>query len=187
MRIIAGELRGRGLVSPKGEECRPAMGRTREALFSMLEARGLEYPEARVLDIFAGSGSLSFEALSRGAKEALLIEKSSLVRQCIEKNCRALNVQEKIRIVQEDALRYLRRGSPEGFDLVFLDPPYRQNLVNPSLTLLVEKNWLREGAFLVAEVEEGASVSLPRELTFLTERLFGQTFVVMARYENKDE
>ena len=187
MRIIAGVLRSRVLRSPKGDGCRPAMGRTREALYSMLEARGLSYEETRILDIFAGSGSLAFEGISRGALNAVLVENARSVVSCIEANRKALGLEEQVHIVQEDAVRFLRTAAHDPFQLVFLDPPYRKNLVTPCLELLCTFLWLAPQALVVAEVEDGYTPIFPDRLVCCTDRLFGQTRVFIARYTSEDE
>ena len=177
MRVIAGTFGGRRLVTPAGEGCRPAMGRTREALFSMLEARGADMAAARVLDIFAGSGSLAFEALSRGAPEAWLVENAQPSLRCIEANVAALGVEARTRVIREDALRFLRRRPDAPFDLVFLDPPYRKALALPALTALASGAWLAGGALVAAEVEEGLAPAPVPGLSPLAERRFGQTVI----------
>ena len=179
MRIIAGTLGGRRLKTVEGEGYRPAMGRTREALFSMLEARGLVWDGLRVLDLFAGSGSLAFECLSRGAQEALLVEQSAAAARCLARNIDDLGLGERARLVQEDVRKTLLRPPRFPFGLVFLDPPYHKNLCNMALTGLAERSWLTPGAFVVAEVELEADVRTPAALTPLTERRFGQTRILI--------
>lgn len=181
MRVIAGTFRGRKLATPQGESCRPAMGRTREALFSMLEARGAVMAGARVLDLFAGSGSLAFEALSRGASEAWLVENARPSLAAIEANVAALGLEGRVRVFREDVLRFLRRpahtlaGGP--FDLIFLDPPYRKALLQPALTALAAPGWLAPGALVAAEVEEGLEPEPVPGLAPLVLRRFGQTVI----------
>ncbi|MDE7241326.1 16S rRNA (guanine(966)-N(2))-methyltransferase RsmD [Desulfovibrio sp.] len=181
MRVISGTFKGRRLATPPGELCRPAMGRTREALFSMLEARGADMTRARVLDLFAGSGSLAFEALSRGAPEACLVENSKAALRVLEANVSALGLAGRARIISEDVIRFLRRpahtvsGAP--FDLVFLDPPYRKTLAQPALALLAGGTWLAPGALVAAEVEDGLGLEPVRGLEPLAMRRFGQTVV----------
>ncbi|MBD5626707.1 MAG: 16S rRNA (guanine(966)-N(2))-methyltransferase RsmD [Desulfovibrio sp.] len=177
MRVIAGAFGGRRLATPAGEGCRPAMGRTREALFSMLEARGADMAGARVLDIFAGSGSLAFEALSRGAPEAVLVENAQNALRALEANVAALGVEGRARVIREDALRFLRRRAVQPFDLVFLDPPYRKGLAQQALTALAANGWLAPGALVAAEVEEGLSLAPIQGLEPLAERRFGQTVI----------
>lgn len=177
MRVIAGTFRGRRLATPAGELCRPAMGRTREALFSMLEARGADMATARVLDLFAGSGSLAFEALSRGAPEAWLVENGKPSLRAIEANVSALGLAGRVRVFSEDVLRFLRRAPGASFDLVFLDPPYRKTLAQPALSLLAAEGWLAPGALVAAEVEEGLALAPVPGLEPLALRRFGQTVI----------
>lgn len=175
MRIIAGRLGGRGLKTVQGEGYRPAMGRTREALFSMLEARGLDWQSARVLDLFAGSGSLAFEALSRGAPSALLVENAALAVRCLQQNIADLGLADQARLLKEDVQRLLRRPPAAPFDLAFMDPPYRKNLAQAALRALVENHWLAPGALVSAEIEKDLKLALPPALNLLADRLFGQT------------
>ncbi|MDR1659383.1 MAG: RsmD family RNA methyltransferase [Desulfovibrio sp.] len=180
MRIIAGELGGRLLKTARGEGLRPAMARTREALFSMLAARGVDWSSARVLDLFAGCGSLAFEAISRGAPSAVLVENADNAVRCLRGNIDALGLQGRARVVREDALRFLRRTPANpALGLVFLDPPYGKNLVAPSLALLVPH--LASGAFVTAEIEKEADPAAPDDLEPAAERLFGRTRVCLWR------
>jgi 16S rRNA (guanine966-N2)-methyltransferase len=156
MRVIAGRLGGRLLKTVEGEGYRPAMGRTREALFSMLAARGLDWPTARVLDLFAGSGSLAFEAVSRGAPHALLVESAPQAVRCLTANTTALGLEGVVRLLAEDVLRVLKRPPDAPYHLVFMDPPYRKRLADPALRLLTQRGWLAPGAFVTAEVEKEA-------------------------------
>jgi 16S rRNA (guanine966-N2)-methyltransferase len=121
MRIIAGELRGRRIEAPEGRETRPMLDRVREALFSTLSP-WLE--GGRVLDLFAGSGSLGLEAVSRGARAARLVESGAGQLELLRRNVRALGVEERVQVVGGDALAPASWGGGERYDLVFLDPPY---------------------------------------------------------------
>lgn len=177
MRIIAGELAGRALRGPRDDSTRPAMGRTREAIFSMLESRGMSWPGARVLDLFAGTGSLAFEALSRGAAYAAMVDNSDAACALLAKNADSLGVSDKCRIVKSDAARFLRGSPAQGFNLVFVDPPYRRNYAAACLGRLVNGDWLLPGAFVVAELEKNLKLEAPEALVSDGERLFGQTMV----------
>jgi 16S rRNA (guanine966-N2)-methyltransferase len=189
MRIIAGEFRGRRLRSADTPGCRPATGRVREALFSMLEARGLVWPECSVLDLFAGSGSLAFEAASRGARRICLVENSERAARCLEQNAASLGLfAPRCRIMRGDALRLLARrkgrgqASPEErFDLVFLDPPYGMKLVPAALRVLADGRWLAPEALVLAEVEAQARISeaAHEELACIGKREYGQTRIVI--------
>jgi 16S rRNA (guanine966-N2)-methyltransferase len=190
MRIIAGEYRGRTLKTVAEPGYRPATGRVREALFSMLEARGLLWPECSVLDLFAGSGSLAFESASRGALRICLVENSAAAVKCLEQNAAALGLfAPRCRIVREDALRLLARRIQQGteagerFDLVFLDPPYGMNLVPAALQALARGQWLAPEAFVLAEVEARARIDedAHEELACVGTRGYGQTRILIWR------
>ncbi|MBQ9536358.1 MAG: 16S rRNA (guanine(966)-N(2))-methyltransferase RsmD [Desulfovibrionaceae bacterium] len=182
MRIIAGQFRSRVLQTPKGSICRPAMGRTRAAIFSMLTARGLNFTTTYVLDLFAGSGSLAFEALSRGALGAVLVENAAPCIKCLERNRGNLGLETKVTIDSQDVLQFLRKESPQTFGLVFLDPPYRRDVVNQALELLCSGNWLTEGAFVLCELEAEYQVTFPEPLKPCWQRRFGQTLVSVANF-----
>ena len=124
MRIIAGEMRSRTILAPKGTDTRPTLDRTRESLFNIIAAW---YPDARVLDLYAGSGALALEAISRGAQSAVLCDSSREAARVIKANIEALRVQDRARLLpmmDSQALALLGREGAR-FDLVFLDPPYR--------------------------------------------------------------
>jgi 16S rRNA (guanine966-N2)-methyltransferase len=189
MRIIAGAFRGRTLSTVEEPGYRPATGRVREALFSMLEARGLVWPECSVLDLFAGSGSLAFESASRGARRICLVESSAHAVKCLERNAALLGLfAPRCRILREDALRLLTRRSRKGqtepeerFDVVFMDPPYGMNLVPAALQALARGGWLAPEAFVLAEVEAQAQIeeNAHEALACIGNRKYGQTRIVL--------
>lgn len=192
MRIIAGLLRSRRLSTVEGEGYRPAMAKVRESLFSILSHR-LDWEGLRVLDLFAGSGSLAFEALSRGAEVAYMVELDRKACRCIKANIENLGLAGRARLVEESVPMLLRRvkGADRGvagpFDLVFLDPPYHKNFTQSSLDALVACGWLAKGAHLAIEVEEGLKLVLPEELETVTTRDFGQTTLLLARMRDGEE
>ncbi len=183
MRIISGSFRGRVLKTVEGPGYRPAMSRVREALFSMLESRGVVWSTATALDLFAGSGSLAFECLSRGAKEALLVENSSVAVRCLQKNADMLGLDEqRCRIRQEDVLKVLGKRSSQQYDVVFIDPPYGKNLLPPTLNALMRQTWVHEESIITAEVESAVAFDSEQahpQLEVLTERTFGQTRIIL--------
>lgn len=188
MRIIAGAYGGRTLKTVEGPGYRPAMSRVRESLFSMLESRGVVWSSCRVLDLFAGSGSLAFESLSRGAEEAWFVELNPKAAACIEKNAATLGVDDaRWRVLAEDITKVLGRRAAAGFDVIFIDPPYGEARLLPTLRLVLKNRWLVEGGLVAAEVERGlkfdASTVHP-ELELLVDRNYGQTrIVIWARKE----
>lgn len=191
MRIIAGTLKGRVIKTVQGPGYRPAMGRVREALFSMLESRGVLWTETSVLDLFAGSGALAFEALSRGASSARLVENAPVAVTCLRENMRLLGLDEsRCRIVVADVAKALCRpsGKTQGrvqdapFGLVFIDPPYTDTRLPRILRDLLRNGWLAPNGIVVAEVEAHTPFDAARihpQLEPLTERCFGQTRIVL--------
>ena len=189
MRIIAGALRSRTLKTVEGEGYRPAMSRVRESLFSMLDARLPAWEGLQVLDLFAGSGSLAFEALSRGAERAWLVENSAKALRCLEDNVERLDLAGRALLCQDDCLKLLRRVRGTGrnmggpFGLVFSDPPYRKRLAQASLDALCTCGWLKDGAFVVLEIEKGLELALPQGLGLFSDKCYGQTRVLAARWD----
>jgi 16S rRNA (guanine966-N2)-methyltransferase len=155
MRIVSGRFRGKALAAPPGEATRPTSDRARQAVFNILEhapwSGGLQ--GRRVIDLFAGSGALGFEALSRGATFALFVETDEAARGAIRDNMEAMGLFGAARVHRRDATDLgTRPGSAgEAFDLAFLDPPYRKGLGERALAKLAEGGWLAPGATVVFE------------------------------------
>lgn len=155
MRIVAGNLRGRPIVAPEGQGTRPTSDRARQALFNVLEhaAWAGSLNGARVMDLFAGSGALGFEAMSRGAAFCVFVEIDDEARGAIRKNADAFGVMGATRVHRRSATELgVRPGSDgEAFDVAFLDPPYGKGLGEQALQRLLEGNWLKPGALVVFE------------------------------------
>ena len=155
MRIISGTYRGRSLIAPPGEATRPTADRVRQALFDVIEhaAFAPDLEGARVIDLFAGSGALGFEALSRGASFALFVETAEAARGAIRDNIEALSVFGQTRIHRRDATDLGQRPASAGapFTLAFLDPPYAKGLGEQALAGLVTGGWLAPDALIVFE------------------------------------
>ena len=147
VRIIGGEHRGRRLHFPDGRGLRPTADRVRETLFNWLQGR---VAGARVLDLFAGSGALGLEALSRGAAEAVFVERAAPAVRALRDNLRLLGLAERARVVQGEARRYLA-GASGPFDLVFLDPPFADDLLAASAEALSAHGLLAPGAWIYLE------------------------------------
>lgn len=155
IRIIGGNWRGRKLTVPNINGLRPTPDRLRETLFNWL----MPYINgATCLDLFAGSGALGFESVSRGAQRAVLIEQNLLAVHCLQQQLRHFPLA-PIDIIHQDALKFLNQ-SPTPFNLVFLDPPFYQNLLTPSLALL-QQGWLAPHALIYVEVEKNGSFYVP--------------------------
>lgn len=176
MRIISGRFGGRVLKAPGGRATRPTAGRTREAIFNMLEhatwSPGLE--GARALDLFAGSGALGFEALSRGADFALFVETDAAARAVIRDNIEALGLFGVTRIHRRDAcdlgVRPAGLGAP--FNLVFADPPYGAGLLSRTLAGLRAGKWITPEAVLIVETAEDEALEAPA-YQLVEERAYG--------------
>lgn len=155
MRIVSGGLRGRNLITPEGQGTRPTSDRARQAVFNILEhaAWAPELRGTRILDLFAGSGALGFEAISRGAAFCLFVETDEAARGAIRENIDALGLFGTTRLHRRDAtdlgLRPASAGEP--FDMAFMDPPYRQGLAERALAGLAEGGWLKPGALVMVE------------------------------------
>jgi len=165
VRIIAGQWKGRRIKTTAGEGYRPAMGRVREALFSMLAARGAVWEGMRVLDVFAGSGSLGWEALSRGARQACFLESDAgAVRLLHEQRALfGLNGQQA-RVLVGNALRVLAKPCTQPHDLVFFDPPYGRDLMLPALSLALARGWIAPQAFAMKKPLVATDVGAVAEL-----------------------
>ena len=154
MRIVGGTFRGRKIAAPSGDVSRPTSDRVREALFSMLASRAdVDLNGARVIDLFAGSGALGLEAMSRGAAWCLFVETDAGARAAIRDNVEALQLFGVTRIHRRPATALGAKPSAVGpaFTLAFLDPPYRKALASPALATLDEGGWLTPGAIAVVE------------------------------------
>lgn len=185
MRIVGGRFRGRAIAAPGPDwggaaHLRPTSDRVRESIFNLL-AHG-DYggaPEGmRVLDLFAGSGALGFEALSRGALRAVFVDDGGPARALMRETAEHLGLNGVTKIWRRDATRLGPcRGEP--FDLVFLDPPYGAGLAAPALASAAEGGWLAPGALVVLEQEKGAEP--PAAFSLLDDRTYGETRVLIGR------
>ncbi len=179
MRIVGGSLKGRGLSAPPGRSTRPTSDRVREAVFNVLMhgVENFDIKDARVLDLFAGSGALGLEALSRGAKFALFVEEDAAARGVIRENADSLGVLGQTKIWRRDATRLGPCASSPPFNLVFADPPYGKGLGEAALKSLIDGGWTAPDAVLV--VEEAASVAIAalEELELIDQRIYGDAQV----------
>ena len=182
MRVISGSARGLKLASPEGLDTRPTLDRVKEALFSILapELRG-----AAVLDLFAGSGALGIEALSRGGERAVFVDKSPKAVAVIKKNLESSRLRERATILERDSLDYLR-DCGGGFDLIFLDPPYGGGLYERALGLIAEKKLLSPGGAVAAEWDEAVGApAFPEGFVREKDRRYGRVHISILRL--KDE
>jgi 16S rRNA (guanine966-N2)-methyltransferase len=188
MRIVGGAQRGLGLAGPgaRAANLRPTADRVRESLFNLLAHGGYgdPVPRARVLDLFAGTGALGLEALSRGAETAVFVEDAAAALALLRDNIARMRAGESAQVLARDATRLgANAGAP--FDLVFLDPPYGRGLGARALAAAGAGGWLAPGALVV--LEERAGEPTPSGLTLLDARRYGDTMIAIFRAPRHDE
>jgi len=177
LRIIAGEWRGRALEAPAGSATRPTADRVRETLFSMLASRLGSFEDLRVADLFAGSGALGFEALSRGAATVTFVESDAKAAALIRRNAGKLEAEDRVRLIAGSALA-LPRAEP--FDLIFADPPYSHGSGTAVVQAVSGAAWLAPGGWLTVETERGEAVD-PRGLLVDVTREVGKARLTLLR------
>lgn len=183
MRIVGGALRGRALAGPRSQTIRPTSDRLRESVFDILAHR-FDDPVAgaAVIDLFAGSGALGLEALSRGAARALFVDNGAEARALLRENIESLGLGGVTRVFRRDATKLGAAPPNETFSLAFLDPPYGEGLAGPALRALVEGGWLNQRAVLVIEESAKAEIELPPSLIREDARRYGDTQFIFARH-----
>jgi 16S rRNA (guanine966-N2)-methyltransferase len=183
MRIVAGKFRGASIVAPKGAATRPTSDKVRQALFNVLEhgVPDFDFEGARVLDLFAGSGALGLEALSRGARFALFVEEDSTARGAIRRNVEALGLTGATKIWRRDATRLGEAGTLQSFNLIFCDPPYGKGLGERAIAAAVEGGWMAKGAIAVLEERAGCEIAWPTPFHEIDRRCYGDTEISLAR------
>lgn len=182
MRIVGGRWRGRPLRPPRSGAIRPTSDRLRETLFNVLaHSYGDPVAGARVLDLFAGTGAMGFEALSRGAAFALFVDEAAEARGLIRGGIEALGAGGTTRLFRRDATRMGPIGPAEPFSLVFCDPPYGKGLAERALGSCRDGGWLAPGALVVVEEARASAFALPEGFGEIGRREYGETEVVFGR------
>ena len=177
MRIISGEKKGTRLFSLKKRKIRPTSDKVKGAIFNVLSS----VEDKKVLDLFAGSGSLGIEALSRGAEEVIFVDTSFSSLDLIRKNLEKLRFREKGRLIKKNVLRFLKGGFKERFDLVLADPPYGRGLCQKVLDILAEKDFLIVDGILVIEHHKKEKIEKVENFMLLQEKKYGDTLVSFFR------
>ena len=184
MRVIAGTCRGRRLAAFKGRGVRPTPDRVREALFSILQSRLGGFSALRVLDLFAGSGAMAIEALSRGADAASLVDNTRAAEKIIHENLDRCRLADKAELICRDVFTALADFTPESFDLIFLDPPYGKGLAERAILEISRLRILHRQGTLCAET--GSDEILPGkigQLQVFDQRCYGSVMIHLLCYE----
>lgn len=184
MRIVAGRFRGRPIAAPEHAGLRPTADRVRESVFNKLMhgIPNFDVQGARVIDLFAGTGALGLEAMSRGAAYCLFVEDDADARALIRTNVETFGLQGETRIFRRDATDLGSAGNMAAFDLAFLDPPYGKGLGDRSIRILADGQWLTPGAVAVLEERTGVAMVFPPDFQEIDRRSYGDTTVYFLRY-----
>ena len=184
MRIVGGEFRGRALATPKSNAIRPTTDRTRESLFNILaHAHSGALDGTRILDVFAGTGAVGLEAISRGCKSALFVENSVEGRSLLWENIEALGLHGRARILRRDATSLGPANNIDAFDILFADPPYGKGLGEKAFLAAHEGGWLVPGALAILEERADVMISVDPVFSFIEERGFGDTKMYFFSYK----
>ena len=178
MKILGGKYKGRNFFMPDG--IRPTQNVLRAAMFDLL---GHDLSGLSLLELFAGSGAVSLEAISRGAEEVLMVEHNELNAKTIQENCELLKIDlgGKIALVHGDAFSTVKRLSDEGkrFDIVFFDPPYAQKLAKKTLKLLSSRDILHPQSLVLVQCEVSENLEIPENFTVVTQRRYGSSYLTL--------
>jgi 16S rRNA (guanine966-N2)-methyltransferase len=185
MRIVGGDFRGKPLIAPEGRTgVRPTSDRARESVFNILmHGHFGSLDGVRVADLFAGTGALGLEALSRGAAQATFVERSRTALDSLRANIATFKVQDRCRILTGDATALPFAGAGQGYGLVFIDPPYDADILPAALSGLKAQNWLDGGAVVVCESRFNYDLVLPDGFSLLDERRYGKAKVSFVRHD----
>lgn len=184
MRVVGGRLRGRSIASPASRDIRPTQDRLRESLFNILaHAYGNPCEGARVLDLFAGTGALGIEAISRGASFTLFVDNGAEARALLRNNVEALGLGGVSKVYRRDATDLGPAHPVQPFALAFLDPPYGRALAEKSLASLRDGRWLTQDALVVVEESTAAAVAAPDGFEELERRAYDDTEFVFLRFK----
>lgn len=185
IKIIAGKHKGRVIPTLRNADYRPSTGRFREALFSILTsgefAENSTLENAKVLDLFAGSGSLSFEALSRGAASATLVDINEQYLKHAKAFAEKIGEAENVMCFKSNAISLPYSG--KKYDLVLMDPPYEKNFIPKVLKSLMRESWLEDKAIIVADMSKMDNFEMPAKIVLINERKYGNSKLMIMRYE----
>lgn len=185
LKIISGKFQNQKIPIAKNIKYRPSTGKLKEAIFSILTSgefigNKLFNENIKVLDLFAGSGSIAFESLSRGAGFATLIDIDLYSLKIAEEFAKTLNIHDKVNLVNINALNLPKANT--AFDLVFVDPPYHNKIVTKVMKLLIKNNWLNTDAIIVVEMAKTDDYVLDENIEIIREKLYGNTKLLVLKY-----
>ena len=187
MRIITGKAKGIVLKTPIGEATRPTAERVKEAVFSMLQ---FDIEGRSILDLFAGSGQMGLEALSRGALEATFVDKSKDAVKLIKENITKTKLLDNATVFQSDYLDFIRRNSGKKFDIFIIDPPYKLDMYNPALKALLSYDMIKSTSFIVCEsgTDEifNNDTDLQQRFDIAKQNKYGNTFITILKLHGED-
>lgn len=175
MRIIAGKAGGRVLKTIKGTKTRPTLDRVKEALFNMITPF---VPDAYGIDLFSGTGNLGLEALSRGAKEFIFVEKESRNIKVIKENIELCGFGDMSHIIRGDVFDYLKKTG-EKYDMILMDPPYGKNLADQALEIIAEKRLLKKSGIIVVEHSSNETLDAKSYFNLFKEKVYGDTGITI--------
>ena len=178
MRIISGKAKGTKLYTLQGDNKRPTLDRVKESIFNIIQS---QIPEATVLDLFAGSGAIGLEMLSRGAKKAILCDKSKEAIGIIKKNIQKTHMEEKVELYNIDFKECIEKVSKEKFDIIYIDPPYETNFIEKSLEKIIEKNIIQENGIIILETDDEKRIKKEIEkinVAIIDERKYGRANII---------
>lgn len=170
MKVIAGKARGTNLVMPRGMHTRPTTGRIKETLFNIIQA---DVPDSRFLDLYSGSGSIAIEALSRGAKEAVLVDNNKEAFMCINQNIQKTHFNAIAQVVFAEVMSALKRldGTGRIFDIIFMDPPYGRGFEKDALGFLLNSSLVKEDTLIIIETLINTDISYIKNFSCTLEKV----------------
>ena len=177
MRVISGTRRGTNLFSPTTEDTRPTTDRVRENIFNLIR---FDLPDAKVLDLFAGSGAMGIEALSQGAKSCVFVDSLKSACEIVKKNLEKTRLEGSSFVINKSFENYLSTAN-EVFDIIFLDPPYHNKYIDRSLDIIVSRGLASRNALFVLETDKEESVNIPSEYEVIKEKIYGRVKVTLVK------
>lgn len=186
MHIIAGSLKGRAIPTLKNVKYRPSTGKFKEALFSILTSGDFQgrLLDANFLDLYSGSCAIGFEAISRGASKATFVDIDRKNLEIAEKFAEKIGLANQTKFICKDAQNL--RSTYEQYDVIFIDPPYKEDMVVKTLSSLLANSWLKNNALVIIEVGKDDKIEVPREFEVLINRKYGGSHLIMIGYKNNE-